>query len=338
MKRQQDRAFMTQAIDQAVECKKQGAEDDLKPHPNVGVVLVRSEDPPVAAFRGMRAPGTHAEYVALESLNEAANLAGSTLYTTLEPCVARRHPKIACADRVASRKISEVVIGMLDPNPVITGKGLLLLRDKGIRVRLFDPDLMEKVEELNRDFQRHFRPLLPFSLEAAENRSLDEWYRIINSIYSRNFTRDITSIFTHFVEIVGGLASVAAGKVTPRVTLEEHIPKALGWWLALCGRVGVRSPADMLWAKFPAVCPYCLQRPHRQATCIQRKAKALEDRQPALDWELLRLTGERNSVSRPHTFADWQRMFAEIYPPGDGEQYGHTISKLTEELGELGEA
>jgi len=31
-------------------------------------------------------------------------------------------------------------------------------------------------------------------------------------------------------------------------------------------------------------------------------------------------------------------MFAEIYPPGDGEQYGHTISKLTEELGELGEA
>ena len=72
----------------------------------------------------------------------------------------------------------------------------------------------------------------------------------INSIYlDRNFNRDASSIFTHLVEIVGSLSLLATEKTKPAVDPERYIPKALAWWMALCGKVGVRSVEDMLWGK-----------------------------------------------------------------------------------------
>ena len=59
--------------------------------------------------------------------------------------------------RVIERRIGEVCIGVLDPNDIVTGKGQLRLRDVGIQVTLFDPDLTPQIEELNRDFARQHR-------------------------------------------------------------------------------------------------------------------------------------------------------------------------------------
>ena len=50
-----------------------------------------------------------------------------------------------------------MVIGTLDPNPAIRGRGELRLREAGIAIGRFDSDLMAVVEELNRDFARQFR-------------------------------------------------------------------------------------------------------------------------------------------------------------------------------------
>src|SRR3954469_15832767 len=101
---------------------------------------------------------------------------------------------------------------------------------------------------------------------------LDERYRSLNRLYlNRNFHRDAFSIFGHLVEIIGGLSGVASGKKKQDVTPQNFVPKAIAWWLALCGKVGVRSVEQMLWWKYPSVCPYCELREHRNAKCRQVK-------------------------------------------------------------------
>jgi pyrimidine deaminase RibD-like protein len=105
------------------------------------------------AHRG-EIPQCHAEFIALEKKLTDVVLLGATVYTTLEPCTSRNHPKIPCAIRLAERKVSRVVIGMLDPDDRISGRGQRALRKAGIATELFPHDLMGEVEELNRDFMR----------------------------------------------------------------------------------------------------------------------------------------------------------------------------------------
>ena len=135
------------------EARRSTMEDD-KPHPHVGVVIVRDGEVLASACRGDRAPGDHAEYGALEKKLKSDKIAGCTVYTTLEPCTTRNHPKVPCADRLIERRVRRVVIGALDPDQRITGRGVLRLRRAGISVDLFPPELMAEIEELNRDFTR----------------------------------------------------------------------------------------------------------------------------------------------------------------------------------------
>ena len=148
--RTSDRTFMERAVTQA----RMSLSEDNEPRPKVGAVVVRGGEILGEAFRGELRPGEHAEYTLLEGKLRDVPLAGATLYATLEPCTTRHSPKIPCADRIVARRITRVVIGTLDPNPVIRGVGIRRLRASGIQVALFDPDLMSEIEELNRDFER----------------------------------------------------------------------------------------------------------------------------------------------------------------------------------------
>ncbi len=145
-----ERQFMKEAIEQARLC----VGEDGRCHPKVGAVVVKDGVVVAKAYRGELADGEHAEFTALEKKIADDSVVGATVYATLEPCTSRNHPKVPCAKRLVERKVARVVIGMLDPNPDICGKGYLLLREANIGVGLFDDDLKAEIEELNRDFMR----------------------------------------------------------------------------------------------------------------------------------------------------------------------------------------
>jgi pyrimidine deaminase RibD-like protein len=140
--------IMRMAIAEARKCE---AEDD-RTHPKVSCVVVRDGEILAVGHRGELGPGEHAEFTVLEKKLVHERLAGSTIYATLEPCTIRNPPKLPCATHIQRRMVKRVVIGMLDPNQAITGKGVLQLRRSGIEVQLFPADLMRELEELNRHF------------------------------------------------------------------------------------------------------------------------------------------------------------------------------------------
>lgn len=123
-------------------------ESDGRAHPMVGAVIARDGHVLVTGFRG-ETPNAHAEEVALAKL-KAAQAVGTTVYSTLEPCTIRG--LAACTQRLVSKHVGSVVIGMLDPNPDIRGQGEWQLERARISIGKFEPDLVAKIKAQNSEF------------------------------------------------------------------------------------------------------------------------------------------------------------------------------------------
>lgn len=134
------------------------------PNPTVGCVLVR-ENRIVGRGFHQYAHRDHAEVVALAHAGEAAR--GATAYVTLEPCshFGRTGP---CARALIEAGVARVVVATADPNPVVHGRGLAMLREAGVDVAV--GILAAEARALNDAFAhfiRTHRPLVSLKIAAT---------------------------------------------------------------------------------------------------------------------------------------------------------------------------
>jgi diaminohydroxyphosphoribosylaminopyrimidine deaminase/5-amino-6-(5-phosphoribosylamino)uracil reductase len=131
------------------------------PNPMVGAVLLKDSKVVGEGYHA-KAGEDHAEIVALQQAGEEAR--GATLYLNLEPC-AHFGKTPPCAPRVVERGVKRVVIGMEDPNPLVRGKGIDILRKAGLDV---DVGVLEKqCRRLNEAFCKYISQKMPFVILKA---------------------------------------------------------------------------------------------------------------------------------------------------------------------------
>lgn len=127
----------------------------VAPNPMVGAVLVRNSDEQILAEGWHEKYGEgHAEvncfkHLALSHQPSAISLKDCTLFVSLEPC-SHYGKTPPCAKLIIEKGVGRVVVGMLDPNPLVAGKGVQMLRDAGIEVVV--GVLEEQCRELNKRF------------------------------------------------------------------------------------------------------------------------------------------------------------------------------------------
>lgn len=129
------------------------------PNPCVGCVIVKNNQIIGEGFH-IQAGGPHAEINALSQISDNGFSAeGATAYVTLEPC-SHTGKTPPCASALIKAGVSTVVIGMEDPNPLVSGRGIQMLRDAGIQVH--QGCLESACEKINPGFNKRMKQNRPF--------------------------------------------------------------------------------------------------------------------------------------------------------------------------------
>lgn len=148
-----------------IELAKKGA-GYVSPNPLVGCVIVKNGK--IIAEGYHKKFGTpHAEVNAIDDgLTRKINLKGSSLYVNLEPC-SHTGKTPPCTDKIIENKIAEVIIGIQDPNRLVSGKGIKRLGKAKIKVRT--GILENQCRELNKFYFKHITTGTPYvTLKAAQ--------------------------------------------------------------------------------------------------------------------------------------------------------------------------
>ena len=125
-------------------------------NPMVGCVISRDDKIIAQDYHRLYGEG-HAEVNALEKINYKGG--NTNVYITLEPCThfGKTPP---CADALIRAGVKKVFIAMLDPNPLVSGSGVMALQDSGIEVEV---GLLEvEANKINRGFVKRMTSGLPF--------------------------------------------------------------------------------------------------------------------------------------------------------------------------------
>jgi diaminohydroxyphosphoribosylaminopyrimidine deaminase / 5-amino-6-(5-phosphoribosylamino)uracil reductase len=197
-----------QAMALAVEIGHLGA-SYVAPNPLVGCVILDSEGGFLSAGYHEKYGEAHAEINALKTLSNE-ELKDATVVVTLEPC-AHVGKTGSCAIELSKYKIRKVIYGLVDPNPMVRGKGAEFLNKAGIATKLYQGPAVSDLENLAEVFLKNFRYQKPFvAMKAAS--SLDgqmalktgesQW---ITTPESREYVHELRS---HYDAIVVGRKTI----------------------------------------------------------------------------------------------------------------------------------
>lgn len=131
-------------------------EGRVNPNPLVGAVVVKDGEIVGRGYHKFYG-GPHAEVYALDEAGERAE--GATIYVTLEPC-SHYGKTPPCVNKIIAAGIKKCIIGILDPNPLVAGRGVQILRDAGIEVEV--NILREDCFNINRVFFKYIETKMPY--------------------------------------------------------------------------------------------------------------------------------------------------------------------------------
>jgi diaminohydroxyphosphoribosylaminopyrimidine deaminase/5-amino-6-(5-phosphoribosylamino)uracil reductase len=175
------------------------------PNPLVGAVIVKNDR--IIGKGYHRCYGeNHAEINAIENATETVR--GSTLYINLEPCshLGKTPP---CVDRLVKEKPARVVIGTVDPNPLVSGRGIATLKRHGIEIRT--GVLGDQCREINEVFFKYIRTRIPFvTLKFAQ--SIDGKIATVTG-HSRWISSEPSRVFAHRLRSFNEAILVGSGTV-----------------------------------------------------------------------------------------------------------------------------
>ncbi|OPJ55370.1 bifunctional diaminohydroxyphosphoribosylaminopyrimidine deaminase/5-amino-6-(5-phosphoribosylamino)uracil reductase RibD [Alkalithermobacter paradoxus] len=209
-----DIKYMKRALDIA-----RLGEGHVNPNPLVGAVIVKNDKIIGEGYHEYYG-GHHAEINAFK--NAICDVSGATMYVTLEPCshFGKTPP---CANEIVRKGISKVVIATLDPNPLVSGNGVKVLKDNNIKV--VTGVLENEARKLNEVFIKYITTNLPFCIlktamtldgKIATRIGDSKW---ITNEFSRNYVHHIRNKVS---SIMVGVGTVLADN--PHLTTRLDIP------------------------------------------------------------------------------------------------------------------
>ena len=272
-----DREFMLRALALA-----QRSAFHATPNPRVGCVIVR--DARVLGEGFTQPPGSnHAEVEAiLDSRRNGHDVRGSTVYVSLEPCshFGRTPP---CATALSEAKVARVIAAVEDPNPLVSGRGLEMLRNGGVDVRC--GLLEQEAADVNAGFFSRMTRGLPWvRLKIAA--SLDGKTALANGasqwITSEDARRDGHAWRARACAVLTGIGTVQADNPQLNVRLVETARQPLR--VLVDSRLEVDPAAHIFDGEGPVLVACAVKKPTVEAALVERGA------------EILYLPGERNKV------------------------------------------
>lgn len=169
------------------------------------------------------------------------------------------------------------------------------------------------------------------------NKSLEEMAEMFGRIYfsTQNYGKSGESLFLNLVKATGNSTRHTFRNFSEDKS-KKSIAKIFSWYFAVLNRYEINA-SNVIWSKYPYVCPRCLHAPCKCESEIN-----------SIDQERLSILAIQNQSRKPETIDAWQKMFNDIYPPSTKdlgselalsreEVVSHIYSRIFEELAEVAE-